>query len=84
MAPGVSAESRRTRGAITVSGGGDRGAAESGGAGRPVRPRGRGGRAGLGAAGQGRAKWSGKVESSALCPPPGRRRRSRAAAARSP
>lgn len=70
MAPGVSAESRRTRGAITVSGGGDRGAAESGGAGRPGRPRGRGGRAGLGVAGQGRAKWSGKVESSALCPPP--------------
>lgn len=38
MAPGVSAESRRTRGAITVSGGGDRGAAESGGAGQPGAP----------------------------------------------
>lgn len=70
MAPGVSAESRRTRGAITVSGGGDRGAAESGGAGQPGRPGGEGGEPGWGRPGQGLAKWSGKVESSALCPPP--------------
>lgn len=69
MAPGVSAESRRTRDAITVSSGGDRGAAESGGVGQPGRPEGEGGESGWGRPEQGPGKWSGKVESSALCPP---------------
>ncbi|XP_057354068.1 ankyrin repeat domain-containing protein 62-like [Manis pentadactyla] len=53
MAPGVSADLRRARGAVTVSSGRDRVAAESGGAGQ----RGRRGGNGGDAAGAGTAKW---------------------------